>query len=157
MTSVDKWMTTQVVTVNPNDSLGRARTLMSHGEVRQLPVVVGEQLVGMLSDRDIRDATPSVFESPPGEGAHILNRIRVEDVMTYGAVSVPPWTPLTRAASILQLHKVGALPVTFGRRLVGIISHTDILRAVAAQAEPTELPAECYLPAEADGEEPMSA
>ena len=59
MTTVSQWMTKTVVTVNPHDSVRQARDLLSKHRINQLPVVVNDKLVGIVSDRDIRDAYPS--------------------------------------------------------------------------------------------------
>src|SRR3990172_12459168 len=59
------WMKHPVVTVKPHDSAQHAREVMEKHRINQLPVVIDDRLVGIVTDRDLRDASPSVFESAP--------------------------------------------------------------------------------------------
>lgn len=115
---VRNYMTPQPVTVDPKDTLAAARyQLDSHG-VRQLPVVHDGLLVGIVTDRDLRSATPAA-------------RI-VEDVMTQNPITVDESSTADEAARVLRQSKVNALPVVDGDRLVGILSTSDVLDAFVA-------------------------
>jgi CBS domain-containing protein len=81
------WMKLPVVTVKPRDSAGHAREVMEKHRINQLPVVIDDRLVGIVTDRDLRDAFPSVFESVPLLGRRRAQRgtdpaaIPVEDAL----------------------------------------------------------------------------
>lgn len=151
------WMTRQVMTVSPRDSLLAAKVLLEQRTVRQLPVVQRGQLVGILTDRDVRDALPSIFQaSPRGPRAtqRQLQQIHVEDVMTLGPLSVDPEASLREAAATLLRHRIGGLPVVRHRELLGILTRGDVLRAwthyasrleAQEQGEPELLPHEGLL------------
>ena len=65
---VANWMTKRVATVKPLDTILHAREILEDRRVNQLPVVVGEEVVGIITDRDLRDAFPSVFDEAAGSG-----------------------------------------------------------------------------------------
>jgi acetoin utilization protein AcuB len=134
-------MTGHPITIDPSAPLGTAAAVMQEREIRHLPVVGdGGQLLGMLSDRDLRSAAfaPVVAEflSPEaqeqlrrlGEG---LENLAVRDVMTWAPVTVTPDAALARAAALMFEHRVGSLPVVDDGRLVGIVTERDVLKALA--------------------------
>jgi acetoin utilization protein AcuB len=124
-----------VVGVKPRDSANRARVLMEQHRVNQLPVLHGPQLVGIVTDRDLRDAFPSLAETAdparrrPPKGAE-PSAIPVEDVMTHDVLTVEPDTPLDDAARLLRRERIGALPVVSAGRVVGIVTRSDLLEAL---------------------------
>ena len=139
---VRDWMNPDVITTSPRARLVEARALMEGHNIRQVPVVSGDRLVGILTDRDVRDALPSIFEytSPRHrDQSGVAQRIHVEDVMTVGAHHVAPSTHLGEVALLLLTHNIGGLPVLYNDQLVGIITRTDLLRAIIA-GSPVELP-----------------
>ncbi len=126
-------MSEPAISVKPTDSLLEAARLMVDHQVRHLPVVENDEVVGMLSDRDIRTVAgdPVQFaQSVSGEGAQLLT---VRDAMTPVPLTIHPERPLRDLATELADEKVGAVPVinTDGK-LVGIVSYVDALRALAA-------------------------
>ena len=133
---VRSWMKHPVVGVKPRDSAANARTLMAQHRVNQLPVFEGPQLVGIVTDRDLRDAFPSLAETvirsrrrlPEGADP---SAIPVEDVMTHKVLTVEPDTPLDDAARLLRRERIGALPVVTAGRVVGIVTRSDLLEALA--------------------------
>jgi len=114
---VRQLMTKEPFTVAPTDTLEKARSIMDAGRFRRIPVVAGSQIVGILSERDIRQHA--------GHLAHTL----VDAAMTQPVVTVTPSTMMENAAQMLLKHKVGGLPVVEDGRLVGIVTTTDIIRA----------------------------
>jgi acetoin utilization protein AcuB len=139
------WMTRPVHTVKPLDSILHARELMVQHRVNQLPVVVDGRLIGIITDRDLRDAFPSIFEQTPigrrrpikiPEGAK-PERIKVELVMTSEPLTLAPKQSVAEAATLMRRERVGALPVVEGERLVGILTRSDILDAFVALSEAT--------------------
>ena len=124
-----------VVTAKPLDSVLHVREVMAKHRINQLPIVVGTRVVGMVSDRDVRDAFPSVFEPPHRRDskAHVdPEDIRVESIMSEALLSVGPKDPIADAARIMRRERVGALPVIDGGRLVGIVTRSDLLDALVA-------------------------
>jgi acetoin utilization protein AcuB len=110
-------MSRDPVTAFPDDLLIQARLKMQKGNFRQLPVVAGGQLVGIITDRDMR------------EHAGYLDRTEVKAVMSRKPLSVAPATTLEAAAQLLLKHKIGGLPVVENARVVGIITRSDVLQA----------------------------
>ncbi|MEW6298978.1 MAG: CBS domain-containing protein [Thermodesulfobacteriota bacterium] len=131
--NVSQWMTKSVITVKPQDTLRQARERMAKYRVNQLPVVVNDRLVGIVTDRDVRDAYPSSLRLFRGKDVDEFGDSHiVEEVMTYNVVTVSPQTPLRDAALQLRRQRFGALPVVENGKLVGIITRSDLLDAMLA-------------------------
>lgn len=125
---VAEWMTESVLAVETFDSIAIARQLMAKHRVNQLPVLDDDHLVGIVTDRDIRDAYPTSMMIERGkEIDSFAEKITVEEVMTRDLFIVRPDTPLTAAVELLRRHRIGSLPVVRNRELVGIITRSDIL------------------------------
>lgn len=123
-------MHTDVITVTKKDSFRHAMNLIRQQGIRHLPVVEGRRLIGIVTDRDIRQASPSAATSLEIHELHyLLEKVTVGDVMTRKVVTVTPSTEIRDAAKLLIKHKIGGLPVVRGENLAGIITETDILRA----------------------------
>lgn len=132
-TQVAQWMTTSLITVKPHDTLRQARERMAKHRVNQLPVVVNDKLVGIVTDRDVRDAYPSSLRLLRGRDIDEFGDSHtVEEVMTYNVVTVAPQTSLREAARQLRQQRFGALPVVENGTLVGIITRSDLLDAMLA-------------------------
>jgi acetoin utilization protein AcuB len=110
-------MVTNPVTVRPHETARHAYQLMRDHRFRHLPVVEDGQLVGILSDRDLRP----VLLSPT------LARARVGELMSEDLTTVAPEALVEEAASLLVVKKIGCLPVVADGRLVGIVTETDLL------------------------------
>ncbi len=128
MVRVSDWMTEQVLAVEVFDSIGIARRLMAKHRINQVPVVDGEKLIGIVTDRDIRDAYPtSILIDHAKEIDRFADSYTVEDVMTFNVISVKPETSLVTAVRLLRRHRIGSLPVVKKGELVGIITRSDVL------------------------------
>jgi acetoin utilization protein AcuB len=114
---IGRWMTRNPVTIGPNQTLGDARRMMEKGNFRRLPVVESEQLVGIITDRDLRQHVGQ------------LEHTWVDAIMSKPVITATPGMLLDQAANIFVKHKVGGLPVMEGGKLVGIITTIDMLRA----------------------------
>lgn len=114
----------------PETPILEARRLMLDKRIRHLLVTDGDRLVGIVTDRDIRLNLPSQATSlSVWEVNHLLLKLTVGEVMTRGVITVGPDRDARDAAQLMLDHSIGALPVTDGGRLVGIITETDLLRA----------------------------
>src|ERR1039458_702930 len=112
---VEVLMTRKVVTAGPADTLAAAASKMKAGPFRRLPVVEADQLVGIVSEFDLR------------RYADALDSTLVETAMTRDPITVMPSDTLERAAALMRQHNIGALPVMHGAKLVGIIAAKDLL------------------------------
>jgi acetoin utilization protein AcuB len=135
--NVSQWMTKSVMTIKPKDSLRHARERLAKYRINQLPVVVDDKLVGIVTDRDVRDAYPSSLRLFYGKDIDEFGDSHtVEEVMTYNVVAISPRTSLREAAQRLRRQRFGALPVVENGKLVGIITRSDLLDALLAEAAP---------------------
>jgi acetoin utilization protein AcuB len=125
---VADWMTETVLAVETFDSIGIARQLMAKHRVNQLPVLDNDVLVGIVTDRDLRDAYPTSMMIDRGEAIdRFADSVTVEEVMSHDVFTVRPDTPLKKAVGLLRTHRIGSLPVVKNKDLVGIITRSDIL------------------------------
>ena len=132
---VREWMRHPVISVRPRDSAAHARAIMEQHRVNQLPVFEGPRLVGIVSDRDLRDAFPSLAESMRAPSRRRPKStdptaIPVEDVMTRDVLTVEPDATLAEAARLLRQKRIGAVPVVAGGHAVGILARSDLLDAL---------------------------
>ena len=124
-------MSENPVVLSPDDTLREARRLIRELGFRRFPVVEDGRLVGIVTDRDVRQADMSsavVQERRYVE--YLLDRIQVRGIMTPNPATVTPETPLEEAARIILEMKIGGLPVVENDRLVGIITETDLVRTL---------------------------
>lgn len=132
MSTVRDLMTPDPVTVHVGATLLDAWALMDRGRFRHLPVVDEDELVGVISDRDVL-RTGGL--APPDGPEHVPARLGaqgVREVMAAYPETVEADTPIAGAASTMLDNQFGCLPVVEGRRVVGILTSSDFLRAVAA-------------------------
>jgi len=121
-------MRTAVVTITPKTSLPAAVRLMRQRGIRHLPVVDDDVLVGIVSDRDLKQAMASPATSlETHELNYLLEALTVDEIMTRAVITVGRRFPIEEAARLMVKEKVSALPVTETGRLVGIVTETDVL------------------------------
>ena len=134
---VQALMTAAPVTISPTTSVHEAHTLMQQRQVRHLPVLEHGRLLGMVTDRDIRLALPSPATSLAVHEIHyLLDKLTAAEVMHPFVKTVTPDTPVATAIGYMLGGKISALPVIEQGQLVGILTRTDILRAILrAEAE----------------------
>src|SRR5258705_9694091 len=107
---VADWMTEGVLAVETFDSIAIARQVMARNRVNQLPVLDNDSLVGIVTDRDIRDAYPtSMLINRGKEIDEFAEKITVEEVMTHDVFTVSPDTNLADAVKLLRRHRIGSL------------------------------------------------
>ena len=119
-------MTREVVTAAPTATAAEALALCRERRIRHLPVVEGRRLIGFISDRDLRSATPAL--GAPGRTA-ALERITVGDEMARDVVTARPDDPVEHAAMAMYEKRIGCLPVVDGGELVGILTASDVMKA----------------------------
>jgi acetoin utilization protein AcuB len=130
---VEKWMARKVITLKPSDSLSTAIHLMKEKKIRRIPIVnEAGKLVGIVSDRDLKDVSPSRATTLDiWELHYILDKLKLGDVMTKKPYTVSPETPIEKAALLMMEKKVEGLPVLDGKgQLVGILTEGDVFRAL---------------------------
>jgi acetoin utilization protein AcuB len=125
-------MTLNPVTVTPEVSVTDALRLMSEKKIRRLPVLDGHgHLVGIVSDRDLLQASPSPVTSLAIWEIHeLLAKLTIEKMMTREVITVQEDTPLEEAARIMADSRIGGLPVMREHTLVGIISESDLFKTL---------------------------
>lgn len=125
-------MTLRPVTVRPSDTLLTAKARMEATHCRRLPVLDDEgRLVGIITDRDLRLATHSpLILRERWEDEWLLTRTEVDACMTPDPITVAADDPVEKAVDLLLAHTISGLPVLEGDRLVGIVTVTDLLRAL---------------------------
>ena len=122
-------MTVNPLTLEPGDTIGQAEEIMNEQRIRQLPIVVGTELVGIVTDRDIRSFLSGRLFGASEERERALNA-KVASVMTTKPMSLSPDDELRDALELLIDEKVGSVPVVDENEgLVGIVTYVDLLRA----------------------------
>ncbi|MCB2227066.1 MAG: CBS and ACT domain-containing protein [Desulfarculaceae bacterium] len=129
---VANWMSTRLVSVDPSESLPQANKLMMQHGIRRLPVIDKKgRLVGILTDRDIKQAWASDATTlEVHELAYLLSRISVKDVMTPDPVTVTPEDTIEEASTIMLEKKISGLPVMEGGKVLAMLTQSDIFRAL---------------------------
>jgi len=123
-------MHTPVITATPAMSLSEAQRVMRDKHIRHLPVVSGQRLVGMVTDRDLREAAPSSATTlTRGEIGYRMDTTAIETCMTKDVVWACPGFAMVDAAHMLVECQIGCLPIVAHGTLVGIVTEMDCLRA----------------------------
>ena len=126
---VEDAMTSAVETLSPDETLRDAINLLRSKRIRHLPVVEASRLVGIVTDRDVKRATPSVLSGVAKEDYDSsLLTIKVAQFMTREPITVTRKSGLKTAVGIFIDKKIGALPVVDDGRLAGILTEIDVLR-----------------------------
>ena len=110
-------MTPDPVTIDQHDTLSKAKSIMDRGRFRRLPVMDDGQLVGILTERDLREYTG------------YLESTRVTAAMRTQLITVTPYSTVEDTARLMLKHKIGGLPIVAEGRLVGIVTTSDLLEA----------------------------
>jgi acetoin utilization protein AcuB len=132
--TVKDWMTPVAHAVRPHDTIEHAREVCERERVNQLPVLANGTLVGIVTDRDLRDAFPSLDEQAkhPDRAHRKTASVMVEDVMTANVLTVTETDLIELAASVLKRERIGGLPVVRDGHLVGMLTRSDLLGALVA-------------------------
>ncbi len=129
---VRKWMSKNPITIDETASLSDAINLLKKHKIRRLPVLKKGKLIGIISDRDLKEASPSKVTSLDiWELHYLMSKIIVKQIMTKNPVTVSPETTLERAAILMFDNKIGGLPVIDKEnKLVGILTEQDVFKAL---------------------------
>jgi CBS domain-containing protein len=126
---VRDFMTSPAASIEVDSRLLDAALAMRRSGFRHLPIVRGEKLVGIITDRDINRYAPSLLGNISQEEYNaIFENTPLERVMTKDPLFTTPETPIGKVVAVLHNRKLGCLPVVQSERLVGIITTTDLLR-----------------------------
>lgn len=128
---VKELMTKKVFTVTPEDKVDKVFILFNFEAIRHIPVVEGGEVAGILSDRDLKKILgPQKQKVVTKDGTTVMIQARkVRTLMKRNVTTIGPDERASDAAAIMAKRKIGCLPVVKNKKLVGIITSTDILRA----------------------------
>ena len=124
---VKLWMKTDVITLAPDQTLAEAEALMQQNRIRRLPVVAGPSLIGILTREDIQKAISAGGDE---SSRLIAAQGKVAAHMTRNPISADPMDPLEDIALAMRRNKIGGIPIIEDKTLVGIITESDIFRAL---------------------------
>ena len=121
-------MVKEVATLDVEDELSLANDIMRLGRIRHLPVVEGEKVVGIISERDLfRSSLAQALGYGNKDTREVMKTLRIKDIMVKQVISISPDTDLKDAVALMVERKIGCLPVVQDHKLVGLITETDIL------------------------------
>ncbi|HQD70566.1 MAG: CBS domain-containing protein [Limnochordia bacterium] len=128
---VRNFMTKDPITVSLDATLPSTADLMKQHNLKRLPVMDQDKLVGIITEKDVAKALPSPATTlSKYEINYLTEKIRVKDVMTKAVISVSPDTTVEEATMIMHEEDVGCLPVLENGKLVGIITERNIYNAL---------------------------
>ncbi|MCK9376314.1 MAG: CBS and ACT domain-containing protein [Syntrophobacterales bacterium] len=128
---VQEWMSKDLITIDEDTSIMKASKVMKQNNIQHLPVMKKGRLVGMVSDRDLKEATPSKATTLDiHEMYYLLDKIEVKSLMSKTLITIAPENTVEKAAAVMLKHHISALAVVDANgALAGIITKGDIFRA----------------------------
>jgi acetoin utilization protein AcuB len=131
---VKGWMTSDVITVDEDTSMMKASQIMKENNIRRLPVMRKGKLVGMVTDRDIKEASPSKATTlDVHELYYLLSELKLKDIMRKNLVTVGPEETVEKAAVKMLEHRISGLPVVNDKgKVVGVITQGDIFKVLVS-------------------------
>lgn len=129
---VKEWMVSDPITIDENASIMKATQLMKEHNIRRIPVIRQNKLVGIVSDRDIKEAAPSKATSlDVHELYYLLSEIKLKDIMTQNPITLKEDDSVEKAAVIMLENKISGLPVVDDQgKVTGIITQTDVFKVM---------------------------
>ncbi len=126
---VGERMSRPPITIGPEMSIHDALALFKKERIRRAPIIKGGKLIGIVSEKDLLNASPSPATTlSVWEMNYLLSKLTVSEVMTKDVITVSEDTPIEEAARIMADNKIGGLPVVKGARVVGIITETNLFK-----------------------------
>jgi acetoin utilization protein AcuB len=129
---VKNWMSKPAITIDQHSSMQEAMKLMKTHRISMLPVMDKKRLVGVVTDRDLKKASPSGATTlEVHELLYLLSTIEIKDIMSPKPISVPPDFTIEETAEVLLVNKISGVPVvdTDGY-VIGVITHTDLFKVI---------------------------
>jgi acetoin utilization protein AcuB len=131
---VRAWMTSDVITVTRDTPVPEAHRIMSEKQIRRLPVVDNDRLVGIVTRGDVREAAPSDATSLSiWELNYLITNLKIERIMSPDPITISPEASIGEAAQLMLDHKISGLPVVDANKIVGIITESDIFRIIVQE------------------------
>ena len=128
--AVKDFMTRKVVYISPNTTIAHAADMMREQKLHRLPVIENDQLVGLVTEGTIAEASPSKATSLSiYEMNYLLNKTKVGDVMIRDVITISQFASLEDATYLMLKNKIGILPVVDNEQLYGVITDRDIFKA----------------------------
>jgi acetoin utilization protein AcuB len=126
---VGERMSRPVIAVSPEDSINDVLAMFRKEHIRRAPVMKDGKLVGIVSERDLLNASPSSATTLSiWEMNYLISKVKVKNVMTKKVITVDKDTPIEEAARIMADKKIGGVPVTSQEKVVGMITETDLFK-----------------------------
>ena len=131
---VKQWMATKPIVIDENISIMKACQLMKEHSIRRIPVVKQDRIVGIVSDRDIKDAAPSKTASMDDHKLYyLLSETKIKDIMTPHPLTLRKNDSVEKAAVIMLENRISGLPVVNDKdQVVGMITQTDIFKVMVS-------------------------
>jgi acetoin utilization protein AcuB len=131
---VKGWMTSDVMTIDEDTSMMKASQIMKENNIRRLPVMHKGKLVGMITDRDIKEASPSKATTlDVHELYYLLSELKVKDIMSKTVYTIGPEETVEKAAVKMLEHRISGLPVVNDKgKVVGMITQGDIFKVLVS-------------------------
>jgi acetoin utilization protein AcuB len=128
---VGERMSRPVISVSPDDPINEVLAMFRNEHIRRAPVMKDGKLVGIISDRDLLNASPSSATTlSVWELNYLISKVKVKDVMTKKVITVNADIPIEEAARIMADKKIGGLPVVSSDKVVGMITETDLFKTL---------------------------
>jgi len=126
---VGERMSRPVISVTPDDPINEVLAMFRNEHIRRAPVMKEGKLVGIVSERDLLNASPSSATTlSVWELNYLISKVTVKNVMTKKVMTVDAETPIEEAARIMADKKIGGLPVMSAGKVVGMITETDLFK-----------------------------
>lgn len=126
---VGERMSRPVISISPDEPINEVLAMFKEEHIRRAPVMKGGKLVGIVSERDLLNASPSsVTTLSVWEMNYLISKVTVKNVMTKKVTTVDKDTPIEEAARIMADQKIGGMPVVSAGKVVGMITETDLFK-----------------------------
>ena len=126
---VGERMSRPVISVSPDDPINEVLAMFRNEYIRRAPVMKDGKLVGIVSERDLLNASPSSATTlSVWELNYLISKVTIKNVMTKKVITVDADTPIEEAAKIMADKKIGGLPVVSAGKVVGMITETDLFK-----------------------------
>jgi len=126
---VGERMSRPVISISPDEPINEVLAMFKEEHIRRAPVMKGGKLVGIVSERDLLNASPSsVTTLSVWEMNYLISKVTIKNVMTKKVITVDKDTPIEEAARIMADQKIGGMPVVSAGKVVGMITETDLFK-----------------------------